>query len=134
MIVKTSLNRSRIIAIAIAAALVALLIVYYLLNPSDYQLFPKCVIHSLTGYQCPSCGSQRALHAFLHGNFAEAFRYNFFAIYSVSYFLLVLLCFFGKFSGQRMTRLKRIVLSRIAAITYVVLYVAWWIIRNTLGI
>lgn len=37
---------------------------------------PKCMVHELTGWNCPGCGSQRMLHAILHGNIAEAWHYN----------------------------------------------------------
>ncbi len=35
-----------------------------------------CPVKNLTGYPCPSCGSSRAIDAFLHGNIREAFRSN----------------------------------------------------------
>lgn len=37
---------------------------------------PKCLFHELTGLECPGCGSQRMLHALLHGNIIEAWHYN----------------------------------------------------------
>lgn len=53
------------------------ILMYYLINPSDLELMPKCPFHSFTGYHCPGCGSQRALHDFLHGNLIEGFKHNF---------------------------------------------------------
>ena len=38
---------------------------YFFINPST-AFFPKCPIYSTTGIYCPGCGSQRALHDFLH--------------------------------------------------------------------
>lgn len=38
----------------------------------------------LTGYDCPGCGSQRALHALLHGDI-NAFAYNPLFIIAIPY-------------------------------------------------
>ena len=37
---------------------------------------PRCMFHELTGWDCQGCGSQRMLHALLHGNIAEAWHHN----------------------------------------------------------
>ena len=48
----------------------------FLLDPSETRFFPCCPIFALTGLKCPGCGTARALHAALHGHFAEALRFN----------------------------------------------------------
>jgi hypothetical protein len=50
-------------------------ILYGLLDP-QYFPFPKCPFRSFTGLLCPGCGSQRAIHQILHGNFYNAFQLN----------------------------------------------------------
>ena len=35
----------------------------YFLNPTDYTWVPKCPTKCLTGWDCPGCGFQQALHA-----------------------------------------------------------------------
>ena len=57
-------------------ALVAVLSLYYFMNPVETDLFPKCPFHELTGLHCPGCGSQRALHALAHGHISSALGYN----------------------------------------------------------
>jgi len=52
-----------------------LVLAYGLLDPQTLP-FPKCPFLSLTGLSCPGCGSQRAIHQALHGNFAASFRLN----------------------------------------------------------
>ena len=47
-----------------------------LLDPVATPFFPRCPFFALTGLQCPGCGTARALHAALHGRFAEALRFN----------------------------------------------------------
>ena len=47
-----------------------------LLDPVETPGFPRCPVFALTGWKCPGCGTARALHAALHGRFAEALRFN----------------------------------------------------------
>lgn len=56
--------------------MIGLIYVYYRYNPENYAWFPKCPFKALTGLDCPGCGSQRAVHALLHGHVDEAFRQN----------------------------------------------------------
>lgn len=51
--------------------------IYYKINPAEQDWMPKCTFHSMTGLHCPGCGSQRAIHDFLHGNILEGFKHNF---------------------------------------------------------
>ena len=53
----------------------ALCALYFCLDPARYS-FPRCPVHWLTGLHCPGCGTQRALHALLHGRVAEAIGFN----------------------------------------------------------
>lgn len=56
---------------------IALLLAFalYRLGPSA-RWFPGCLLHKLTGLDCPGCGMTRAVHATLHGRLGEAFRFN----------------------------------------------------------
>ena len=63
--------------VAVTAAAAAALITvaglawyYYTHDPSE-GAGAKCTFKLLTGYDCPGCGSQRALHAMLHGDIAQ---------------------------------------------------------------
>lgn len=122
------------IAIAAGIVLAAILCLYYFLDPSTQEFMPKCAIHSLTGFNCPSCGNQRALHSFMHGDFLPAVRYNVFALYSVPYFVAVIVCSLVRFRSPRMQRMARAMMSRQAALLYVGLFVVWGIARNIIGI
>jgi hypothetical protein len=57
-------------------ALVCGTVVLYCFNPVEQRLFPRCMFHVLTGWDCPGCGGLRATHQLLHGNFGAAFRLN----------------------------------------------------------
>ena len=64
-------------ALAVAAPLVAAgLALFYLFDPTTTRFFPACPVRALTGFQCPGCGTTRALHALLHGDVQAAFRFN----------------------------------------------------------
>jgi hypothetical protein len=55
----------------------ALAVFFFLLDPARHEIFPRCIFNSLTGYYCPGCGSQRAIHSLLHLDFAGVVSYNF---------------------------------------------------------
>lgn len=65
----------RLAALLLAAGAAAALLLYYRFDPSHY-FFPRCLLHWLTGLHCPGCGTQRALHALLHGRWTEAAGHN----------------------------------------------------------
>jgi len=44
--------------------------------PDEYRFYPRCLLYTLTGLQCPGCGGLRAAHHLLHGEFASAFQLN----------------------------------------------------------
>jgi hypothetical protein len=54
-------------------------------NPASSGLFPPCPFLWLTGFYCPGCGSLRALHQLLHGNFAAAISFNPFAVLALPF-------------------------------------------------
>ena len=45
-------------------------------NPYETQIWAPCPILTLTGWQCPGCGSTRALYSLLHGDPVRAFSMN----------------------------------------------------------
>jgi|AntDeeMinimDraft_5_1070356.scaffolds.fasta_scaffold00936_8 hypothetical protein len=61
----------KIILVTLGVAALSLLAVF---NPYEVSFFPRCPFHSLTGFLCPGCGSQRCLHFLLTGQFSNAFR------------------------------------------------------------
>lgn len=40
------------------------------------DLFPKCVVHAVTGLDCPACGSTRMAHHLLRGRLRAAWQAN----------------------------------------------------------
>ena len=62
-----------IMAISATAVAAVLLRVF---DPATSGIFPPCPVHYLTGLYCPGCGSLRALHALLRGEFVRAWAMN----------------------------------------------------------
>lgn len=124
-------NYKKVIIIIVVGVVIALAtILYFFVNPEASVLMPKCPMKMLTGYDCPSRGVQRAIHAVLHGDFAKAISYNPFFVISVPYFLLVL--YSTVFKNSFAVKLRGIVCHRYALYGYIVLFFLWWILRNIL--
>ena len=67
----------RILNIGLLIIISGLAVLFFVLNPAKHSIFPRCLFNSLTGYYCPGCGSQRAIHSLLHLDFAGVISYNF---------------------------------------------------------
>jgi hypothetical protein len=68
---------NKIVQIVLFLAVTAMLVLFFVLEPGNNSLFPRCIFNSLTGYYCPGCGSQRAMHQLVHLNFAGVASNNF---------------------------------------------------------
>jgi hypothetical protein len=65
------------ILLAGAIALCALgVLTYFIFDPTKVSIFPPCIFHQVTGWDCPGCGAQRSLHELLHGHLLAALRLN----------------------------------------------------------
>ncbi len=114
------------LATAVVAAVVAF---YYSYSPAD-NLSPKCLFRLLTGYDCPGCGAQRALHAMLHGRVAEAWRLNpflFFAVPAAVFFIV------AEWQRRRWPRLYAACFRPWVMILCLAAISGWWIGRNIVG-
>ena len=90
------------------------------LDPVETPGFPRCPVFALTGWKCPGCGTARALHAALHGRFADALRLN-----AALPAALALVAFAVAF--------PRRALRPAFAWTVLALVVGWGVARNLLG-
>lgn len=84
-------------------------------------LYFKCIIKELTGYDCPTCGAQRAFISILNGEIIKAFWYNPYLVLLL--FVGLVLIFINKdYLNKR--KLNYIIT------TLVILMIMWVIIRN----
>lgn len=104
---------------------------YYFIDPSKYQLMPKCPVKLLTTLDCPGCGFQRALHATLHGHLEEAISYNPFLLVAIP--IICIWCFNGiliENTSNVQKRTSLIHMNRFFIYFYIFCYILWFIIRN----
>ena len=113
-----------------ATILVAVIVyMYYQYDPSYSSLAPKCSVRQLTGYDCPSCGVQRAIHSLLHLDVGRAFWLNPFIFVVAPYIVLLILTTLCK--GEVFCRMRQYVQRRVVVYSYIALYFIWWVVRNT---
>jgi Protein of unknown function (DUF2752) len=69
-------RHKRFAVAAIAVAFGAGIILLRVFDPATSALFPPCPLRYVTGLYCPGCGSLRAVHQLLHGDFHAAWAMN----------------------------------------------------------
>ena len=106
-----------------------LVLIYVNIDPAVSVLMPKCLFKTLTGYDCPSCGGQRALHALLNGRVYDAFMLNPFLFLVAPYILAVLYSSFSK--SMVAVKAKPFVNHYVTISIYLFVYILWWVVRNT---
>ena len=116
------LKRIILIISGLAAAfmLAAVLKFYYDHNPSETPQMPKCAFYVITGWKCPGCGGQRALHYLLKGEIWESFKQNPLLYFATVYIGAVLA--FGK-RFEFLTGIK-------ATVIWLAGIIGFWILRN----
>ncbi|MCM1020673.1 MAG: DUF2752 domain-containing protein [Muribaculum sp.] len=120
-------SKKIIIACAAIVILAIAAWVYFSLNPADSHLFPRCMFLQLTGLKCPGCGSQRAVHALLHGDIATAWRMNALLILATPVIILLLVAQLFRTANNRFYRRLN---SFPVAVGLFIVIIAWWILRN----
>ena len=114
---------------ALGILFAALFFVFFFLDPAKIGIFPRCLFLRLTGYECPGCGSQRAIHHLVHLQIGQAFRENALFVLAIPYILLgVYLEYFG--GNTRFPRLLPLFFGKWTAILVLILIFAFWIGRN----
>lgn len=123
------LRKRRIIVAAAIIAAAIVLTVYYIVDPSTANM-PQCTFKLITGLDCPGCGSQRALHALLHGQITKAIAFN------PAVLILIPLGITYAFAEwtDKYPRLRRALLSKPAVYTILLMLILWTILRNTADI
>ena len=118
-------------AVGIIALVWVMVAVYRNHNPLESNWFPKCGFYAATGYKCPGCGGQRAVHYLLNGEFKESFKQNPLFHIGVLYIVTVLLLKSPLFYPRRQKLLYALTGVH-ACIIWLVGIIAFWILRNIL--
>lgn len=69
-------TRKTFIWVAVTLGVLLAGLILYLYNPLTAGFYPRCPSKLLTGYDCPGCGSLRAIHSIMHGDMSAAWHYN----------------------------------------------------------
>ncbi|WP_457611088.1 DUF2752 domain-containing protein [Lutibacter sp.] len=107
---------------------IVLAFLFFYVNPSNVNFFPKCPLYVTTGIYCPGCGSQRATHQLLHLNILGVLQQNilyFFGVLLIGYHLIVtsLNLFFKKHIYNYLYHPK-------TPIIILIIVIVFWILRN----
>jgi hypothetical protein len=70
-------SRVKVASVVAGGGALALLL---FVDPATSAVFPPCLFRLATGWQCPGCGSARAIHELLHGDVYAAMALNPFAV------------------------------------------------------
>lgn len=122
--------RRKIVWTIVAVALVVMAVVYFAFDPTSTRFFPKCPFLMLTGFKCPGCGSQRAIHALLHADVLAALRYNAALVVSLP---LIALLLANRLWRTRYPRFYAALNSTAVTLTTAIVVVLWWLLRNILA-
>ena len=104
-------------------------ILYYLFNPSENNFFLSCPFKYTTGYYCPGCGSQRAIHQLAHGNIISALGFNPLMVLSLPIVIYGLGIKAWNYLYQTQYRVG-LFSSNIFIYTFFTIVLLYWILRN----
>lgn len=127
-----SLLNSGIAWAIVIAGMVLVIFTLLLYNPIGTRWMPQCAFHALTGWDCPGCGTTRALYALLHGHPLEAISYNYFLVVTAP--VLALIAYTGLSKSSRALRWSRWVYSPAMIATLLIASIVWAVARNILDV
>ncbi|WP_406837069.1 DUF2752 domain-containing protein [Streptomyces sp. AHU1] len=106
-----------------AGLLAGVVLAAALQDPTRTGRFPACPFRALTGFDCPGCGTLRALHELTHGHLMTAVDYN---ALLVAFLPLAALAWWCTVTGR--SRPRALPVWRARAMFAVI--VIWSVIRN----
>jgi hypothetical protein len=113
----------------LAFILLAAALLYYSLDPAQYSFFPKCPFYALTGYKCPGCGSQRAVHHLLNFDFRGAFNANPLLVISIPYIIGGFVFDYTNLS-KYIPGVRKTLYGTHAIIIVTIIVLIYWFVRN----
>ncbi len=125
---KTNKNQTRDNKLVTTLAITIISVVLLLSIFIEKFVF-RCIIKSITGYDCPFCGAQRALSHLMHGEFRNAFLANPFLFIISPYLLIVVLCISRNIPDS--SRIRQFAYNKYTIIFFGALTILWGILRNT---
>ena len=124
------LIRNRYSKWIIISILGVLSVFYFLFDPSESNFMPQCLFYNLSGYKCAGCGTQRMLHALLHGDILRAFRENALVFCSIPILIFMV---WMEINRKKYPALYAGVHSRSVIIVAGLILLSWTLFRNLTG-
>ncbi len=110
-------------------ALGGIIIIYSYFNPAQHSFFIPCPFNYVTGFHCPGCGSQRAVHQLLHLNILEALRLNPLLILSLPLIFLGVGVQIWNYIFETQYRINLFYNNKFIY-GYFIVVILYWILRN----
>lgn len=123
------MNHRGKIFFAVIALVIIFLLIYSGNDPGSNSFFPKCPFLALTGFQCPGCGSQRAIHHMLQGNPGVALHYNPLFVLALPYIFLGVIFEYTS-AGNRYEKLRSLLFGYKTIYLILGIIIVFWIGRN----
>lgn len=120
-------NKTTAARFIVPAVVVFVTVFYFFADPLTARFMPQCVFYKLTGLKCVGCGSQRMLHAILHGDFYGAFQANALAFISLPFIAFLL---WLETRRNKYRRLYARIYTKAFIVVVVVIFAGWFILRN----
>jgi len=116
--------------IIICSVLLIFFIIYKYFDPYYNVFFPECIFHRLTGYKCPLCGSQRAIHYLFNFDIIKAFKENALLLIFSPYILLYIYYDLIKIKQEKQLRFRKLLFGNTAILIASGFIIVFWILRN----
>jgi hypothetical protein len=125
-----AINKKIIKWSVVFVAMALLVFIYKVFNPVENHYFPKCPFREVTGYKCPGCGSQRAIHHLLNFDIRGAMRENIMLVISIPYLITGFIFDIIKHPGPKVLIWRKRLFGTKAIFVILTLIVLFWICRN----
>jgi hypothetical protein len=114
----------------IGIGVIILFFIYKVFSPYEQDFFPKCIFLQLTGYKCPGCGSQRAVHYLFNLDICHALKENLLLVISIPYLILGAWFDMVTLKTERQFRIRKMLYGQRAIMVILVIVIGFWILRN----
>lgn len=104
--------------------------IYYWYNPAVNSYFPKCPFKVITGFHCPLCGSQQAIHQLLHWDWSKAIRSNLLLVLALPYIVATIVLDALPASNVRAQRWRKWLFGKPTICFLAGMVILFWIVRN----
>jgi len=111
-------------------AVVGLMGFYHHYDPAKASFFPKCPFKTASGYDCPGCGSQQAIHNLLNFQIIAAMKANLLLILAIPFAIVFFVIDNITNPSPAVLRLKNQFFQTKYIWAIVVVVMIFWIIRN----